>query len=112
MSSLQTLPGSRIHCRETDEELVFSLPPRTVRGVIGAILIGGALLLCISFLGLLTYQVGWWGFVCPLPLAVFALLFLGMFFVMFVRAYLARTLVYIARERLVLKTIVLGRAAR
>ncbi len=109
VASVQTLPGSKVHCRETDEELIFYIPPRPVVGWIAAVLITAVLLACLGFLGFVVYHAGW--FVLPFALFVGAIAFivLGFFFLAVTQRYLTKTFVYVTHGRLVLETILWGR---
>ncbi|MFH1266465.1 MAG: hypothetical protein ABIK89_12120 [Planctomycetota bacterium] len=106
--SQETLPGSRVRCRQTTEELVFYLPPHAIRGWIRGVLIVTALVVFEGFLAVAVYK-GW----CPsvfiaVPFGIFALLASGFLFLFFTGNDLTETWVNITRERLLLKTNVWG----
>jgi hypothetical protein len=106
--SQETFPGSRVLCRETNEELVFYLPPQAIRGWIRGVLIVMALVAFEGFLAVAVHK-GW----CPIvliavALGIIALLFSGFLFLFFTGNDLTETWVNITRERLFLKTNVWG----
>lgn len=94
---------------ETAESLVFYMPSRPVIGWIAAVLIAAVLLVCLGFIGLVGYHLGWLFLPIGLFLGAIALLVLGALFLAFTQRYLATTFVDITRERLVLKIILWGR---
>jgi len=108
-TSKQTLPGSRIRCRETNDELVLYVPPHHIWGLISGVVIVAILVVIMGLLTLWTYGVGWWGLLCSVPFAMFALLFLGLFFWAIVGNSITSTWVLITRKHLVLTTKVWGR---
>ena len=110
LPSIQTLPGSRIQCRETNEELVLYVPPRTIRGWIRAVLFMAALVAWGGFWIGLAYGGEWPFFTVAafVLLGILGLLPWAVCFYAFAVSDLTKTWVHITPERLLLKTRVCG----
>jgi len=109
-TSIQTLPGSRIRCRETNEELVLYCPPHAIRGWIRGFLFVAALVawegfwagLASAFLAYV--MMGWTFLLIAVPAGILGLLPWGVCFYAFAVSDLTTTWVHITPERLVLRT--------
>jgi hypothetical protein len=112
-TSMQTLPGSRIQCRETSEELVFYLPPHTTGGwITGAAAFVVPLVVSVGFITFLIHEFGRPPAVALfflVPLGIIALLVWGLFLFANVGNALTETWVHLTREHLVVKTKTRGR---